>query len=91
MCKAAKRSKKTRCHPTSHQKSVQSPQHQHPAMSSFRAAEMGIAPSTVQGVRSRAADAVCPKSARSVLPSVCLTMRTRRAGRIKCVKQWLVF
>ena len=66
--------------PTSHQKSFQSSQHQPLAMLQLRSC-VGIAPSTMQGVRSRAADA-----SRPVLPFVCLM----QAG-IECVKQWLVF
>ena len=44
---------------------------------SFGAAGMGIAPSTMQGIRSRAADAVCPQFGRCVLPLACSTMRTQ--------------
>ena len=51
------------------------------------AAGMGIAPSTMQGIRSRAADAMCPKSGRCVASNVGWPAVQ---ARIECVKQWLV-
>ena len=62
--------------------------------SSFGAVGMGDAPSTVQGIRSRAADAVCPKSGRCV-SSIAIGLPHKAdpavQARFECVKQWLVF
>ena len=62
---------------------------------SFGAAGMGIAPSTMQGIRTRAAGAVCPKSGRCVTSSIAIGLLHNadpavQTG-IECVKQWLVF
>ena len=78
VCKAAKRSKRlavTRRH-TKKASSLHS--NNIWPCSSFGAAGMGIAPTTMQGVRSGAADAVCSKSGRlrPVLPLVCPAMLT---------------
>ena len=58
---------------------------------SFGAAGVGIAPSTVQGIRSRAADAVCPKAGRCVTSGIAIGLphKADPAGT-ECIKQWLV-
>ena len=63
--------------------------------SSFGSAGMGIAHSTMQGIGSRAADAVCPKSGGCVTASIAIGLPHNadvavQAG-IECVKQSLVF
>ena len=54
---------------------------------------MGITPSTMHDIRSRAVDAVCPKSSRCVTSSIAIGLRHNAAVQagIECVKQWLVF
>ena len=56
---------------------------------------MGTAPFTMQGIRSRAADAVCPKSGRCVTSSIAIGLSQNadpavQAG-MECVKQRLAF
>ena len=55
---------------------------------------MGIAPSTMQGTRSRAADAVCLKTGRCVTSGIALVLPhiadpAVQAG-VEPIKQWLV-
>ena len=63
--------------------------------SSFGAAGTGIAPSTMQGIRSRAAEAVCPKSGWCVTSCIAIGLPHNAdpavQGGIECVKRWLVF
>ena len=70
LCKATKRSK-TLAVIRRHTKKASSLHSNIWPCSSFGAAGMGIAPSTMQGIRSRAADAVCPKSGRCVHVQYC--------------------
>ena len=62
--------------------------------SSFGAAGMGFAPSTMQGIRSRAADVVCSKSGVCVTFGIAIGLSHNAdpvvQARIECVKQWLV-
>ena len=83
---------KARCHPTSHQKKRPGSTGQtsgHAPALVLRG--WAIGPSTVQGIRSPAADAVCPKSGRFVTSSIaigllCTADVAVQAG-IECVKQ----
>ena len=95
LCKAAKRSKRlavirrhTKKAPSLHRTNIW-------PCSSLGAAGMGIAPSTMQGIRSRAADAMCPKFGGCVTPGIAIGLPHNAdpavQARIECVKQWLVF
>ena len=63
--------------------------------SSLRAAAVGFAPATMQGIRSCAADAVCFKFGGCVASSIAIGLfhSANLAGQagIECIKQWLVF
>ena len=67
---------------------------------SFGAAGMGIAPSTMRGIRTRAADAVCPKSGRCVTSFRCIWARAathwdgvglEKGRNVSVIKQHLRF
>ena len=95
LCKAAKRSRKLAVIRRHSKKATSLHSTNIWPCASFGASGMGIAPPTMQGISSRAADAVCPKSCRCVTSSIAIGLPkiadpAVQAG-IECVKQWLVF